>query len=179
MHWVVRGRREAADGTLAVGERLYEVLLGRAGVVPAAEKREGDWATPAGSWRVVAGWYRADRVARPVTAEEMVWRPITPEDGWCDAPHDPRYNQWVPVGYGASHEVMARPDCAYDYVLVLDHNGAGGSGPVVAGAGSAIFVHLWRPDAPCTAGCVALRCGDMEELLEEVCVGGVVEVWGE
>lgn len=177
MHWVVRGRRGDSTGTLEVDGRLYEVILGRAGVVPGSEKREGDGATPAGLWRVVEGFYRADRVARPVCeAGQMIWRPLTKEDGWCDAPQDARYNQWVPTGYPASHEDMMRADCAYDYILVLNHNGAGGSGPVVAGAGSAIFVHIWRPGATHTAGCVALHPDDFEMLADAVCLGGVVEV---
>jgi L,D-peptidoglycan transpeptidase YkuD (ErfK/YbiS/YcfS/YnhG family) len=39
--------------------------------------------------------------------------------------------------------------------------------PVVAGAGSAIFLHLARPDFSPTEGCVALALADLLAMLRE------------
>lgn len=48
-------------------------------------------------------------------------------------------------------------DDIYDVIVVLGHNDE----PPVAGAGSAIFLHIARPDYAPTAGCAALRREDL------------------
>lgn len=134
--------------------------LGRAGVAAAAAKREGDGASPAGTWRLRRGFWRADRLARPDTA--LWFRPIRPDDGWCDEPADPAYNRPVRLPYPASCETLMREDELYDIVVVLSHN----DDPPVPGAGSAIFLHCAKPGYPPTQGCVALACADLLALLK-------------
>ena len=51
---------------------------------------------------------------------------------------------------------MWREDHLYDLVAVLGYN----DDPVVPGKGSAIFLHLARPDFSATHGCVALTRDD-------------------
>ena len=46
-------------------------------------------------------------------------------------------------------------------MVVLGYN----DDPVVPGKGSAIFLHLARPDGGPTEGCVALETSDLERLL--------------
>ena len=46
-------------------DQLYACALGRNGAVPAAEKREGDGASPLGHWHVQRVLYRPDRGAPP------------------------------------------------------------------------------------------------------------------
>jgi L,D-peptidoglycan transpeptidase YkuD (ErfK/YbiS/YcfS/YnhG family) len=115
---------------------------------------EGDGITPCGRFPVREIFYRADRVAKPVTALPL--RAIQKDDGWCDAPDDPRYNRLVKLPYPASTERMWREDHLYDLVVVLGYN----DDPVVPGKGSAIFLHLARPDFSATHGCVALAYDD-------------------
>ncbi|MEM8826277.1 MAG: hypothetical protein AAGD40_05060, partial [Pseudomonadota bacterium] len=67
--------------------------IGRGGAVAAAEKREGDGATPVGSWRLRTLFVRADRLPAPTTS--LPWRYVAPEDGWSDDPADPAYNRPV------------------------------------------------------------------------------------
>ncbi len=52
---------------------------------------------------------------------------------------------------------MWRDDDLYDIVVVLGHNDA----PPVPGLGSAIFLHVARPDFAPTEGCVALAFPDL------------------
>ncbi len=61
----------------------------------------------------------------------------------------------------ASAERLWRDDGLYDLVVVLGHN----DDPVVPGRGSAIFLHLARPDYAPTEGCAALARADLEALL--------------
>ena len=69
------------------------VALGRGGIK--ANKREGDGATPRGSFRLKRLWWRADRHPRPATA--LPARRIGPADGWCEDPADRHYNRPVKV----------------------------------------------------------------------------------
>ena len=56
---------------------------------------------------------------------------------------------------------MWRDDHLYDFIVEIDHN----TRPRVAGRGSAVFLHLARPNGSPTAGCVAFRAEDLRRLL--------------
>lgn len=103
--------------------------------------------------------YRAGRIPRPKTRLPVT--PIGPRDGWCDAPDHPAYNRQIQFPFPASAERLNRADPLYDIVVVLGHNDA----PAVRGAGSAIFIHAARPNFAPTAGCIALRRADLQEIL--------------
>ncbi len=147
----------AANGMLGFDGRSARCALGRGGVV--ANKTEGDGATPAGRFRLRRVLYRADRIDAPDTALPV--RAIGPSDGWCDDPGDPNYNAPVALPYSASAEALWREDGLYDLILIVGHNDA----PPVPGAGSAVFVHVARPDYGPTEGCVALETKDLRALL--------------
>jgi L,D-peptidoglycan transpeptidase YkuD (ErfK/YbiS/YcfS/YnhG family) len=159
-----------ADGTMEIAGRRVRCALGPAGVIAAADKREGDGASPAGIWPIREVIYRPDRGPAPTTA--LPGRAMTPEDGWCDDPSDAAYNQPVELPYGASAEAMWRDDEIYDIVVVLGHN----DNPVAPGMGSAIFLHLARPGYPPTQGCVAISLSDLEALLAVARPGDAVEI---
>jgi L,D-peptidoglycan transpeptidase YkuD (ErfK/YbiS/YcfS/YnhG family) len=159
-----------ADGVLDLGGRRVRCALGPAGVVDGAVKREGDGASPAGVWPLRRVLYRADRRAAPVTALPV--QPLSPDDGWCDDPADAAYNTQVRLPYPAAAEALWRDDHVYDLILVIGHNDA----PVVAGAGSAIFAHLARPDFAPTQGCVALAAADLEDLLRRAGPGDTLAI---
>ena len=158
------------DGLLKVGEARIRCALGPSGVVPAAEKREGDGASPAGVWPIRRVLYRPDRGPAPTTALPV--EAIAPDDGWCDAPDDPAYNRPVKLPYPASAEQMWRGDHLYDLVVVLGHN----DDPPKPGLGSAIFLHLATPDYAPTHGCVAVAREDLEALLKGAKPGDAVEI---
>jgi L,D-peptidoglycan transpeptidase YkuD (ErfK/YbiS/YcfS/YnhG family) len=160
----------SADGWLDLGDRRILCALGPAGVVPASEKREGDGASPAGVWPIRRVLYRPDRGARPATLLPVA--PIAPDDGWCDAPQDPAYNRPVKLPYPASAERMWREDHLYDLVVVLGHN----DDPPVPGLGSAIFLHLAKPDRSPTHGCVAVDRDDLEVILRIARPGDAIEI---
>jgi L,D-peptidoglycan transpeptidase YkuD (ErfK/YbiS/YcfS/YnhG family) len=122
---------------------------GRGGV--RADKREGDHASPEGIFPLLGAFYRPDRLAAPRTALKLA--ALKPGDGWVDAPGDPAYNTLVTLPYPASHEDLWREDGLYDLIVVIGYNAA----PVVAGAGSAIFLHVASPDFAGTEGCIAVR----------------------
>lgn len=133
--------------------RVLPCTIGRGGIVPAGQKREGDGATPAGSHRIVGMLYRPDRMAQPTD-----WAlPIGPLDLWSDDPKDDDYNLMVRAPHGFSHEALRRADPLYDLVILTDWNWP----YAVPGRGSAIFLHRWRRPGYPTAGCVAFDPRDL------------------
>ena len=159
------------DGRARWNGMVFRCALGRAGVCPAQDKREGDGRTPAGIWPLRRVMWRPDRGPRPVSA--LPTAPIGERDGWCDDPRDPAYNRPISLPYPASAERMWREDHLYDVVVVLGHN----DDPVVPGAGSAIFLHLARHDYGPTEGCVAVARPDLSALLERAEVGDCVQIF--
>jgi L,D-peptidoglycan transpeptidase YkuD (ErfK/YbiS/YcfS/YnhG family) len=147
-----------------------QAALGRGGLKPAADKREGDGASPIGAWPLRRVLFRPDKGPAPATA--LPAQPLAPADGWCDAPGDPLYNRPVTLPYRASAERLWREDDVYDLIVVLGHN----DDPVVPDMGSAIFLHLARPGYPPTEGCVALARRDLEALLAVARPGDVLEI---
>ena len=140
--------------TYAGGRLLWpggetRAACGRSGV--RADKREGDGASPKGTFPLLYGFYRADRVARPASGLTMT--PLQPDDGWVDDPEDANYNRLVKLPYAASHENMWMAEGLYDLVIVIGYN----TDPIVPGRGSAIFLHCAREDFSPTAGCIAIE----------------------
>lgn len=146
----------------------FRCALGRGGI--RSDKREGDGATPVGRFALRRVLWRADRLPQPKTGLPV--SPIAPDDGWCDAPADPAYNRPVKRPYAASHEELWREDHVYDVIVVMGHN----DDPVVPGLGSAVFMHVARPDWAPTAGCVALPLPDLLRLLKDCAPGTVLTV---
>jgi len=146
-----------SDGVLRAGDATYRCALGPAGIV--RRKREGDGGTPAGVFPLRRVLFRPDRESPPETG--LPCAPIAEDDGWCDAPDDPKYNRPVKLPYGASAERLWRDDAVYDLIVVLGHN----DDPPIPGAGSAVFLHIARADYRPTEGCVALARDDLRAVL--------------
>ena len=164
VEWIVQQdlQRGLISHTLSAGARKLDCLVGRSGIISAAEKREGDGYSPAGRWQLRALFYRDDKIQPPSTGScDIPVQPITASMGWCDAPHSTCYNQLVSLPFAESHEIMMRDDGLYDIVVVLSHNDA----PPVASFGSAIFLHCIAAGQISTAGCVAIDREDLSRLI--------------
>jgi L,D-peptidoglycan transpeptidase YkuD (ErfK/YbiS/YcfS/YnhG family) len=147
-------------GWLIAGARAVPVALGRTGIK--ANKREGDGATPRGTFRLKRLWWRGDRHPRPATL--LPARRIRPDDGWCEDPSDRHYNRPIKLPPGSKADRLARTDALYDFVVELDHN----TRPRIAGRGSAVFIHVARPALAPTAGCIALELNSLRQLLAKI-----------
>jgi L,D-peptidoglycan transpeptidase YkuD (ErfK/YbiS/YcfS/YnhG family) len=134
LHWQARKTRAAVG---AAGVRLT--------------KKEGDGATPAGTFPLPFGMYRPDRIKLPLTNLPMT--PLREVHAWVDDGNDPKYNQLVELPYPAHTENMWRADGIYDLLVVVGYN----MNPTQPGAGSAIFLHIARPNFAPTEGCLAIE----------------------
>ena len=150
------------------GAGKKRAAIGPGGI--AVKGGEGDGITPRGHFPVREIFYRADRIAKPVT--QLPLRALQKDDGWCDAPNDANYNRLVKLPYPANAEHMWRDDHLYDLVAVLGYN----DNPVVPGKGSAIFLHLAKPDYSATQGCVAMAMDDLLPAIEQLKPGDQVVV---
>ena len=168
MEITVRLADPPSEGRLDWPGGSFRCVLGRGGI--RSDKREGDGATPVGRFALRRVLWRDDRLERPETG--LPASPIAPDDGWCDDPADPAYNHPVKRPYAASHEELWRDDHVYDVIVVMGHN----DDPVVPGLGSAVFMHVARPDGAPTAGCVALPLPDLLRLLKDCAPGTVLTV---
>ena len=134
--------------------RRFACSTGRGGIGP--KLAEGDGITPIGRYRLAQVFCRSDRVSlRGATPIGRHWV-------WSDDPGDPAYNSlrtWP--ARTLSHERMHRADRLYDLVGVLDYN----LDTPRAGAGSAIFLHVWRGPRVPTAGCIAFARRDLSWIL--------------
>lgn len=150
--------------------QTFTCAIGKGGMVAANDKREGDGASPIGRWPIRRVYYRPDRLA-PVETDLPVIA-LTPTDGWCDAPDDPAYNRKITRPYAASHETLWREDHVYDIIVELGHNDS----PPVPGLGSAVFLHVAKPDYSPTQGCIALALDDLKAVLKNAGPGTVLEI---
>ena len=150
-----------SDGTLRFNGKNYRCALGKKGVT--ADKKEGDLATPLGSFPLRSCYYRADKL-EPLRTY-LTLHAITRKDGWCDDPKHPLYNTHVALPFPASHERLYRDDDGvYDVIVPMGYN----DDPIIPGKGSAIFLHVARPDYSGTEGCVALALPDLLEVLQHI-----------
>jgi L,D-peptidoglycan transpeptidase YkuD (ErfK/YbiS/YcfS/YnhG family) len=155
-------------GLLLAGGLAIPVVLGRSGI--RANKREGDRATPRGRFRLRRLWYRADRRGRPLTLLPV--RRIDRAIAWCEDPADRRYNRPFRRLPDEAGDRLWREDHLYDWLIEIDHN----TRPRVAGRGSAVFLHLARPDRSPTAGCVAFESAALRRLLARLGPNSRIEI---
>lgn len=125
-------------------------------LIPGAQRREGDHATPIGVYDFGATMYgnRPDPGGLHYRYHRLVCG-----DWWDEDPYSAGYNRFVhvPCGVTPSFAAWSEPlwteTLAYPYLAVIDFN----TDPVRAGAsasGSGIFLHGWLSTP--TEGCVAL-----------------------
>ncbi|WP_052403074.1 L,D-transpeptidase family protein [Legionella massiliensis] len=130
----------------------FKVVIGKNGVILPDAKQEGDLKTPAGLYPL------GEAFGSEPLALKMDYRYLTPDDKYVDDIEAKDYNQWV-IGEtkATSYETMLI--APYKMGIVVNYN----KNPTIPGAGSAIFIHLWRNPKTGTHGCIAT---DERHLLE-------------
>ncbi len=146
----------ATTGTLQAWQRSpggwtspigpVSVRVGTAGVGPT---HEGLNRTPVGTFGLPSAFGRD-----PNPGTRLLYRQIGDSDWWVSDPKSPQYNTYQHCAPGTcpfdekDGENLGEAGTSYDYAIVIGYNTV----PVVAGAGSAFFVHV---DAGIpSAGCV-------------------------
>ena len=120
-------------------------------------KKEGDLSTPSGTFRFNKVYYRADKLGKMYFKINSAV--IQTNDGWCDDQESEFYNRFIQFPFSDSAEHLYRDDDVYDIICVLDYN----TSPIIYGRGSAIFLHVAKPNFVGTEGCIAI---EKEPLIE-------------
>lgn len=154
--------------TLSFAGKTYTCAVGKNGF--SDDKKEGDGCSPIGKFLLRECWYRADKMPAPRT--NLPLKIITQNDGWCDDENSPDYNQHIKSPYGLSHEKLWRDDDIYDIIIPIGYNDA----EVVAGKGSAIFLHIAKQNYSGTKGCIALSKPDLLEILPKLSPQTYIEI---
>ncbi len=132
---------------------VIPIVVERNGITSPAIKKEGDGKTPSGLYRIGLAFGYKDQADTHLKYQKM-----TKEDIWIDDEKSPDYNRLVKTPTKAkSFELMRRGDDAYKLGAVIEYN----TMPVIAGKGSAIFLHIWSGKGKPTDGCIAASEGNM------------------
>lgn len=126
-------------------------------------KKEGDDKAPAGIFRLSSAFGYAP--ARSASWVKLSYLALTKEIEGVDDPRSRYYNKLVDRSRVAkvdwnSAEKMRQNDVLYKWGVAVDHNPA-----AIAGAGSCIFLHIWKNSASPTAGCTAMPEKDLVRLI--------------
>ena len=142
--------------TLIIDDFKLRCCVGKKGIN--YNKKEGDYTTPKGLFKLRKLYFRKDRVGIPKC--KIYKKNIKKNMAWCDDPNHKKYNEEIKTYNKDLKEHLYRIDHKYDYVISISHNEK-----KISGKGSAIFLHLTNNYKP-TAGCVALKKKDFEILLK-------------
>ena len=134
--------------------------LGKRGI--GRKKREGDFITPVGQFKIEYILYREDRIKRLNTDFKQLI--ITKKMGWCDDPESKKYNKIIKLPFNYNFEKLYRKDNIYDVILVLNYN----MNPIRKNKGSAIFIHVAKKNYKKTRGCVAIKKTELLKILKKI-----------
>lgn len=157
--WQTRGRAipvVLGKNGMAWGRGLVEFKAG-------ARKVEGDNKVPAGIFRLGPAFGYAPRSAARWI--KLPYVPLTKNSEAIDDSRSRYYNKLVDRSKVTkidwqSSEQMLRSDVLYKWGIVVAHNSE-----ATPGAGSCIFLHIWKNSGTATTGCTAMAEPDLVELL--------------
>ena len=144
--------------TLKIDDFYFKCCIGKNGVT--RRKKEGDYKTPSGVFKIGKLFFRKDRIKIPKTSLKVI--KIKKKMGWCDDVNYPKkYNRLIKINNKLRHEKLVRKDHKYDLFIPINYN----TKKPVPGLGSCIFIHLTKNYRP-TAGCIALKKNDFLIMLK-------------
>ena len=132
--------------------------VGRAGIAPYGEKREGDGRTPSGAYPMgfAFGYVRDIDLSWPFVV-------VSKQHYWISDPEDPLYNQMTQQTPRTDNfEYLRRDDEVYRYAAVVEYN----MRPIEKYKGSAIFFHIESGFDRGTAGCISVTRRKTVEVLQ-------------
>ena len=142
--------------------------VGKRGI--SIKKKEGDFITPKGTFKIREIFYRKDRVQNLITRLKKTV--IRKNMGWCDDPKSKKYNKLIYFPFKHSAEKLYRRENIYDIILVLNFN----MNPVKKNKGSAIFIHVAKKNFQPTQGCIALDKSELIKMVKSIKINTIVKI---
>jgi len=143
----------------------WQAETGSGHLIAAAERREGDHATPTGVFGFELRMYGTEPNPGGL---HYAYHQLACGDWWDEDPYSPQYSRFVHVACGTTpgfadwSEALWTEGNAYPYMAVIRFN----TDPVISGPqapGSGIFLHAWMYGP--TEGCVALPLSRLLDVL--------------
>ena len=153
---------------ISYGNYKAKCAIGKRGI--SIKKKEGDFITPKGTFKIREIFYRKDRVQNLKTRLKKT--AIRKNMGWCDDPKSKKYNKLIYFPFKYSAEKLYRRENIYDIILVLNFN----MNPVKKNKGSAIFIHVAKKSFQPTQGCIALNKFELIKLVKSIKINTVVKI---
>ena len=145
---------------LIYNQYKVKCAVGKRGI--GLKKKEGDFITPIGLYKIKYILYRKDRIKKIQSKLRKII--IKKNMGWCDDPKSKQYNKLIKLPFSYSYEQLFKKENIYDIILVLNYN----MNPVKKDKGSAIFVHVAKKNYEKTRGCIAVKKPDLLKILKEI-----------
>jgi L,D-peptidoglycan transpeptidase YkuD (ErfK/YbiS/YcfS/YnhG family) len=143
----------------------WQTETGSGHLIPAADRREGDHATPIGVFGFGLRMYGTEPNPGGL---HYAYHQLVCGDWWDEDPYSPQYSRFVHVpcattpNFADWSEALWTEGNAYPYMAVIQFN----EDPIISGAqapGSGIFLHAWMYGP--TEGCVALPLDRLLDVL--------------
>ena len=131
--------------------------IGKSGI--SITKKEGDLATPKGTFKLGLLYYRKDRLKS--LKSKIKKKVIKKNMGWCDDSNSSKYNREINFPFKFGAEKLYRKDKIYDLFINIKYNFQ----PTIKKKGSAIFLHLTNNKYKPTKGCVAITKKDFLRII--------------
>jgi zinc D-Ala-D-Ala dipeptidase len=148
-----------------VGKRglAWGIGLHGSGARGMPSKQEGDQKSPAGVFRLYAVFGTAS--AERVQYLRFPYEQVNAATEAINDPHSKYYNRVVERGEirdpdWATSESMLSVPIQYRFGAMIEHNWS-----QIPGAGSCIFLHVWKDERTGTAGCTATSLTNLKRLL--------------
>ena len=132
--------------------------IGKSGIT--GTKKEGDLATPKGTFKLGMLYYRKDRLK--ISKCKIKKKIIKKNMGWCDDSSSKKYNREISFPFKFSAEKLYREDNIYDLLINIKYNYQ----PTIKDMGSAIFLHVADNKYKPTKGCIAIAKKDFLNLIK-------------
>jgi len=134
--------------------------IGKSGIT--SFKKEGDFSTPKGTFKLGKLYYRKDRIG---TLKYNLKKKIIKKNmGWCDDSRSRKYNKEINLPTKFRAEKLYRKDKIYDLFINIEYNYK----PTKKNKGSAIFLHLANKKYRPTKGCIAISKKDFLKLISSI-----------
>ena len=148
--------------------QIFKCQLGRGGRSYPFQRKEGDFTTPIGKWKLGKIFIRRDKIPFLKVSKKLRKKItyISNDIGWCDDIISQHYNKQINIQKipNARHESLLRNDNVYDIIIEIEYN----QKPIIRGKGSAIFIHCSFFDARPTQGCLAMQKKDLIFILKNL-----------
>jgi L,D-peptidoglycan transpeptidase YkuD (ErfK/YbiS/YcfS/YnhG family) len=152
MHILIKNKK------LIFGDYRIKCAVGKRGI--GKKKKEGDFITPIGLFKIKFILYRKDRVRKLNTILKEIT--ITDNMGWCNDPKSKSYNKLITTPFNYDHEKLFKKENTYDIILVLNYN----MSPIKKNKGSAIFIHIAKKNYKNTEGCIAVKKNELIKIVK-------------